>query len=236
MPDAITVSDSLQTHWTDIAKQEQQEHPSHLTLSPCFERLLLPLPIVAPIVSISTTWCSLGVWPQPPAHTCDPGDFLTVTRRALAMPSQSQVGQHSESVASSPCHLRSAIAVTSKGKEKTTSGGCVKKQRSKTLKDSEVRPGFMCILKVFCCFSLHGSQLQSLSCKQRNRSALACSFLSDKTVEGDGSANIAEFGVSMQSSAARHAQHSLPPYSASGTIPSAAGLLLERLCRSSFFP
>ena len=74
---AITVSDSLQTHGPDIPKQEQQEHPSCLTLPPCLERL--PLPVLAPILSISTTWCSLGVWPQPPARTCDPGDFLTVT-------------------------------------------------------------------------------------------------------------------------------------------------------------
>lgn len=78
VPDAITVSDSLQAHGPDIPKQEQQGHPSCLTLPQCFERLPLPLPVLAPILSISSTWCSLGVWPQPPARTCDTGDFPTV--------------------------------------------------------------------------------------------------------------------------------------------------------------
>lgn len=94
--------------------------------------------------------------------------------------------------------------------------------------------------RAFCCFSVCGSQLQGLPCKQRNRSALACSFLSNKTrnTDGGGSANIAEFGVNMQSSVAQQAQHSLPPYSSGGAICSvhAVGLLSERLCRSSFFP
>lgn len=236
MPDAITVSDSLQTRWTDIPKQEQQEHPSHLTLSPCFEKLLLPLPIVAPILSISTTWCSLGVWPQPPAHTCDPGEFLTVTCRALAMPSQSQVGQHSESVASTPCHLCSAIAVTSREKKN-------QQRQEAVLKSREVR------LKRFRSKTLVHVPFESLllfqpawvpaaeSVLQAEEQKCSCLLLSfGQTMDGDGSENIAEFGVNMQSSAARHAQRSLPRYSTSGTIPSAAGLLLERLYRSSFFP
>lgn len=46
---------------------------SSLTQPPCFERLPLPLPlpVMAPVLPISTTWCSLGVWPQPPAVTLE---------------------------------------------------------------------------------------------------------------------------------------------------------------------
>lgn len=102
----------------------------------------------------------------------------------------------------------------------------------------------------FCCFSLHGSQLHGLSCKQRNRSALTSFLLSEnknkskqqqqqhphRTTNGGGSTNIAAFGVNTQFSAVQHAQCILPQHSSSGIVSSvdAAGLLSERLCRSSF--
>jgi len=91
----------------------------------------------------------------------------------------------------------------------------------------------------FCCFTLRGSQLPGLPCKQRNRSALARFFLSDKTRNTDGgSANIAEFEMNTQPSAARQARCSLPPYSSSGAICSVRGawLLSGRLCGSRFLP